>query len=115
MGQYSLFDSNPNLHLLNKIPKNDSIRTMLSNEEEYKKLLWLASGYLAEFPTDTGIFLCDIRYGGFTDTLNDHSDFFLKFRVTSENGDWQFNQYEEPFRGSIGEAFAALWLRIKGY
>lgn len=115
IGQYSLFDSDPNLHYLSVLPKHDSIRQELADEPDYKKLLWFSNGYLAEFPTDTGIFLSDIRYGGFGDTVTTHADMFMNFRVTAENGKWEFTEYREPFKGTFGEAFRRLWRRIKGY
>jgi inner membrane protein len=115
IAQYSLLDSDPNLHYVSVLPKHDSIRTMLAEEADYKKLLWFSNGYLAEFPTDTGIFLSDIRYGGFGDTVTTHSDMFMNFKVVKEDGHWKFSEYREPFKGTFGEAFRRLWRRIKGY
>ena len=51
VGLYSIFDTDPNLHYLNVIPKNDSIRLALGDEPEYKTLEWFSDGYLAAFPT----------------------------------------------------------------
>ena len=115
IAQYSLLDSDPNLHYLNVLPKHDSIRQMLADEPDYKKLLWFSNGYLAEFPTDSCIFLSDIRYGGFADTVSNHTDMFMNFKVVNDKGEWQFTEYREPFKGTIGEAFKKLWIRVLGY
>lgn len=115
IAQYSLFDSDPNLHYVNVLPKHDSIRQELAGEPDYKTLLWFSNGYLAEFPTDTGLFLADIRYGGFGDTVTSHADMFMNFKVVKENGEWKFTEHREPFQGTISEAFQRLWKRMKGY
>ena len=115
IGQYSLLDSDPNLHHLNVLPKHDSIRHMLADEPDYKTLLWFSNGYLAEFPTDTCIFLSDIRYGGFGDTVTNQADMFMNFKVVSDNGKWKFEEHQEPFKGTFGEAFKKLWIRLLGH
>ncbi len=115
VGAYSLFDSDPNLHYLSVIPKNDSIRTLLGELPGYRRIHWFSDGYLAEFPEDSVIYLCDLRYGGYGDTIRDHTDLFMNFRVTKVNGEYQFEEHREPMKDSVPIAFAKLWKRIKGY
>ena len=115
VGLYSIFDTDPNLHYLNVIPKNDSIRMALGDEPEYKTLEWFSDGYLAAFPTDSVTYLCDLRYGGIADTIHDQRDLVFNFKVKQINGVTTFTENREPPKGGIGEIFRALITRMKGY
>lgn len=115
VGQYSIFDSDPNLHYLNVFPKNDSIRLLLGTNPEYQTLEWFSDGYLASFPTDSVIYLVDLRYGGMTDTLRDQRDLVFNFKAKKENGVYTFTENREPPQAEIGELFRRLWVRMKGY
>lgn len=115
VGLYSIFDTDPNLHYLNVIPKNDSIRLALGDEPEYKTLDWFSDGYLAAFPTDSVTYLCDLRYGGIADTIHDQRDLVFNFKVKQINGVTTFTENRETPKGNIGEIFRALITRMKGY
>ena len=115
VGLYSIFDTDPNLHYLNVIPKNDSIRLALGDEPEYKTLEWFSDGYLAAFPTDSVTYLCDLRYGGIADTIHDQRDLVFNFKVKQINGVTTFTENRETPKGNIGEIFRALITRMKGY
>ena len=115
VGQYSIFDSDPNLHYLNVFPKNDSIRLLLGTSPEYQTLEWFSDGYLAAFPTDSVIYLCDLRYGGMSDTLRDQRDLVFNFKAKKVNGEYIFTENREPPQAAIGELFRRLWVRMKGY
>lgn len=115
VGQYSIFDSDPNLHYLNVFPKNDSIRLLLGTSPEYQTLEWFSDGYLAAFPTDSVTYLCDLRYGGMSDTLRDQRDLVFNFKAKKVNGEYIFTENREPPQAEIGELFRRLWVRMKGY
>lgn len=115
IGQYSLFDSNPNLHLLNEFVKNDSIHNLLKAEEEYQTLEWFSDGYLMAFPTDTAIFLTDLRFGGMGDTLRGPDDFVFKFVVKKETDGFSFEEAREQPPGEFKDLLRKFIERIKGY
>ncbi len=115
IGQYSLFDSNPNLHYLNVLPKQDSIMQVLAPYEDFQTLKWFADGYLTAMPTDSIIYLCDIRYGAMGDTVRDQRDFVFYFTAREEQGKYVFAENREPPTGEMGEMFRQLITRIKGY
>ena len=115
VGQYSIFDTDPNLHWLNVIPKNDSLDQAWSSHPDYRTLEWFSDGYLGAFPTDSVIVLTDLRYGGMTDTIRDYRDLVFKFKVHDQHGQLTFSENREPPEGSFGELFRKLWTRMLGY
>ena len=115
VGQYSLFDADPNLHYLNVIPKNDSIHQTLLPYEDYQTLLWFSDDYLAAFPTDSVLILSDVRYGGMFDTIRGPEDLVFNFKVREVNGVFEFTDSREPPRGKMSEQFSRFIKRIKGY
>ncbi len=115
VGLYSNFDSDPNLHYLNVIPKNDSIRQAYSPYEDYQTLLWFSDGYLAAYPSDSMTVLTDLRYGGITDTIKGYQDMVFNFHVEEKNGVLEFTETHEPPQGSFGEMLKKFIIRIKGY
>ena len=115
VGQYSLFDSDPNSHYLNEFPKNDSIDHLLSGYKDYKTLLWFSKGYLTSFPTDSLIILTDLRYGGMFDTIRGPQDLIFKFKAIPQNGSYEFTEFREPLQGDFNEMLMKFIIRIKGY
>lgn len=115
VGQYSIFDTDPNLHWLNVIPKNDSLQQAWSSHPDYQTLEWFSDGYLGAFVTDSVTVLTDLRYGGMTDTIRDYRDLVFKFKVHDQNGQLTFSENREPPEGSFGELFRKLWTRMLGY
>jgi inner membrane protein len=115
VGQYSIFDTDPNLHWLNVIPKNDSLHQAWSSHPDYRTLQWFSDGYLGAFPTDSVTVLTDLRYGGMTDTIRDYRDLVFKFKVHDQHGQLTFSENREPPEGNIGELFRKLWTRMLGY
>jgi inner membrane protein len=115
VGQYSIFDSDPNLHWLNNIPKNDSLHQAWLPNEDYQTLLWFSDGYLCAFPYDTMTVLSDLRYGGMVDTIRDHRDLVFNFVVKEENGKLTFSENRAPPEGDFGEMFRRFIKRMKGY
>ena len=115
VGLYSIFDSDPNLHHLNVIPKNDSLDRAWKEVKEYQTLKWFSDGYLAAYRTDSMTVLSDLRYGAIPDTIKDYHDFVFRFVVREEDGQLVFSENRESPDGKIGELFAQLWKRIKGY
>jgi inner membrane protein len=115
VGQYSIFDSDPNLHWINVIPKNDSLHQAWSNNKDYKTLEWFSDGYLGAFQYDSLTVLSDLRYGGMTDTIKDHRDLVFNFKVKEVDGQLVFSENREPPAGDIGELLKKFWTRMKGY
>lgn len=115
VGQYSIFDTDPNLHYINVIPKNDSLQEAFSAYRDYHTLRWFSDGYLAIFPGDSTTVFSDLRYGGITDTLHDYHDMVFNFLAKEENGTVTFSDYREPLHGDIGEILGKYIQRIKGY
>lgn len=115
VGLYSMLDSDPNLHHLNVIAKQDSLDRAWSVNEEYRTLKWFSDGYLAAFRTDSVTALTDLRYGAIGDTITDYRDFVFRFLVHDNHGQLIFTENREPPKGNIGVIFRNLWTRIKGY
>ena len=115
VGQYSIFDSDPNLHWINVIPKNDSLKQAWFSNKDYQTLLWFSDGYLAAFEYDTMTVLSDLRYGGIADTITDHRDLVFNFKVKEVDGQLQFTENREPPEGDIGELLRKFLKRMQGY
>jgi len=115
VGQYSIFDSDPDLHWLNVIPKQDSLHQAWLTNKDYQTLLWFSDGYLGAFKTDTNIILADLRYGGMVDTISDARDLVFRFQVREQNGALVFSENREPPGGDIGTLLKKFWVRMKGY
>lgn len=115
LGQYSLFDTDPNLHHLNVIHKNDSIHETLFPLKDYQTLLWFSDNYLAAFPTDTLLILSDVRYGGFKDTITGPEDLIFNFEVREVDGQLHFEDSRGRPTEDMGEQFKKFIQRIKGY
>ena len=115
VGQYSLFDSDPNLHHLNRIPKNDSIHQSLFPLKDYQTLLWFSDNHLAAFPSDSILILSDVRYGGFSDTIDGPEDFVFNFQVREVNGVLEFSDTRGGPPGKMSDLFKKFLRRIKGY
>jgi inner membrane protein len=115
VGQYSIFDTDPNLHWLNVIPKNDSLNRAWLPNEDYQTLLWFSDGYLGAFQYDSMTVLSDLRYGGIADTITDHRDLVFNFKVKDVDGQLMFTENREPPEGDFGELLRKFWKRMKGY
>lgn len=115
VGQYSIFDSDPNLHFINVIPKNDSLHQVYSAYPDYGTLRWFSGGYLAIFQSDTITVLSDLRYGGMTDTLSGYRDMVFNFKVEEGNDGPTFSEYRQPLPDNIGEVLRRFIVRMKGY
>lgn len=115
LGRYSIFDSDPNLHYLNTISKNDSIHQMLKDHEDYHTLQWFSRGYLAAFPQDSVTILSDIRFGGMSDTINGPTDLIFNFSVKEENGKYLFDETGGRPTGNMSDQLKKFFARMKGY
>ncbi len=115
MGQYSLFDSDPNLHYLNVLSKNDSIHQLLAPQEDYQTLLWFSKEYLTSTRTDSMIILSDLRFGSFADTVRGPEDLIFNFSVREVNGQYEFEDNGPPRQENMAEQLKKFMTRIKGY
>lgn len=115
LGQYSFLDADPKSNLLNVISKSDSIRSVLSDNEDYQTLLWFSNDYLAAFDADSILILSDLRFGSMTDTVTGPRDLIFNFKARQVNGKFQFEESREPpSGGEIGDQFRKFVKRIKG-
>jgi inner membrane protein len=113
-GLYSIFDSDPNLHYLNVVPKNDHLVNEIKHLKEYEILQWFSDGYLIHNKTDSSIVISDIRYGGMTDTISSHEDLIFNFFAEKQpDGTYHFRETRER-PDDVGEAFKSLWKRMLG-
>lgn len=113
-GLYSLFDSDPHLHYLNVIPKNDHYAAPIADMEEYHILQWFSEGYLMHTRTDTALIMSDIRFGGIRDTIESPRDLVFNFFAEQQpDGTWKFSERRERPE-DVGAAFRSLWQRILG-
>lgn len=115
VGQYSLFDSDPNFHHINVIPKQDSLIATLGTSKDLATIRWFADDYLTAFPTDSVIYLCDLRYGGMGDTIRDQRDLVFYFTAKATPDGYVFGENRQPPEEPIGVLFRKLIQRIKGY
>jgi len=114
-GLYSIFDTDPNLHYTNVVPKNDSLADQIRDTDEYAILQWFSEGYLIHTRTDSAIILSDIRFGGLSDTIRSHKDLVFNFYARRQaNGSYAFSE-SRVRPDDVGKEFRALWKRMKGH
>ena len=114
IGSYSMFDSNPNMHWINVLPKDEATLNILRPYPEYQTLNWFSDGYLLVADKDTTYELIDLRFGTLTDTIKDELDFVFKFELRLDGDEMQFRQVRNNSE-SIGETFSNLMQRVKGH
>jgi inner membrane protein len=113
-GLYSVFDSDPNLHYINIVPKGSEYAEGIRHLEEYHILQWFSEGYLMHTPTDSSLILSDIRFGGMRDTITSPNDLVFNFHATPQpDGSYEFTETRAR-PDNVGAEFRALWERIKG-
>jgi inner membrane protein len=113
-GLYSVFDSDPNLHYINIVPKGSEYAEGIRHLEEYHILQWFSEGYLIHTPTDSSLILSDIRFGGMRDTITSPNDLVFNFHATPQpDGSYEFTETRAR-PDNVGAEFRALWERIKG-
>jgi len=114
IGLYSMFDSNPNMHWINVLPKDKETIKVLAPTPEYQTLDWFSDGYLQVIDLETSYELFDLRFGGLSDTIVDGSDFVFKMVLKPVGDEMEFSQVRNNER-SMGETFRGLLTRAKGY
>ena len=114
IGLYSMFDSNPNMHWINVLPKDKETIKVLAPTPEYQVLDWFSDGYLQVVDMETSYELFDLRFGALSDTINDASDFVFKMVLKPVGDELEFSQIRNNER-TIGETFRGLVTRAKGY
>jgi inner membrane protein len=114
-GLYSNFDTDPNLHYINVIPKNDSIRQSFAKYREYQTLLWFSDGYLAATAADTMVVLTDLRYGGIQDTIQDYHDMVFNFFVQEKDNHLEVIENHDPQEGQFWDLLKKFIIRVEGY
>ena len=115
VGSYSFFDSDPLLHHINLVPKRHDLIAHISETEEVEILKWFSEGYYSVYPmSDNEWILCDVRYGGITDTITSPDDYVFTFHITEEAGTIAVDERRER-PDDFGKAFSDLFRRIKGY
>ena len=114
VGLYSMFDSNPNMHLVNTLPKHPEAVAKIDGTKEYEALYWFSDGFLQVIDRDTVFELFDLRFGPMRDTINRGSDFVFRFELVPEGDELHFRQVEER-PDDMGEAFQDFVQRVKGH
>jgi inner membrane protein len=113
-GLYSIFDSDPNLHFINVVPKDDHLANEIRHLDEYKTLQWFSDNYLIHGKTDSAIVIADIRYGGMTDTIKTPEDLVFNFYAKQQpDGSYYFSETRKR-PDDLDEAFKSLWKRMLG-
>ena len=115
MGQYSLFDSDPNFHHINVVPRNDSIQQKFVEYKDYHTLRWFSKDYLTAHDTDSMMILSDLRFGSFADTIRGPQDLIFNFSVREVDGKYIFEDNGPPRQDNMGEQLKKFITRIKGY
>ena len=114
LGLYSMYDSNPNIHVVNRIPKHPEVVAKLSAYDDYHTLMWFADGYLQATDADSAIILSDLRFGAVQDSVDLSRD--IVFRFFARPGEGTLNIREERRRPeNFREEFRALMDRVMGY
>ncbi len=114
VGLYSMFDSDPNMHWINVLPKDKEAIKFLEPYSEYQTLKWFSDGYLQVVDLDTTYELFDLRFGALSDTIKDGSDFVFNMVLRPVGDRMEFSQSRNN-KQSIGETFRGLVTRAKGY
>lgn len=113
-GLYSIYDTDPKMHVLNKLPKHHDVRKRLASSEAYQTVYWFSDGYLWAERTDTGYVLTDLRFGAIRDSIKSSEAFVFRLVLTPEGDD--FEVHEERSRpANISRELRQFIERIKGY
>lgn len=113
MGYYSLLDNPKNqIHYLRFLKNHEGLGKM-KNEDKIQRLIELSEhNYIIVNQGDTVIFN-DLRFGKLAGD-SPKPDFVFSFRLFYDaHGELQVQESPKSFDG-VGEAFAKLWVRIKG-
>ena len=115
IGLYSMYDTDPNLHMVNALPKDREAIKTLTGSHEYEVLTWFSDGYLYVVPTDSTFELFDLRFGVLTDTITSNSDFIFRFELTPEEDGYAFRQLQESTDEDLRTLLSRFVERVKGY
>jgi len=114
IGLYSMFDSDPNMHWINVLPKDKETIKFLEPYPEYQTLNWFSDGYLQVIDHDSTYELFDLRFGALSDTIKGGSDFVFNMVLRPVGNRMEFSQ-ERNSDKTMGETFRGLVQRAKGY
>lgn len=114
IGQYSLLDSRPEQNLINQIPKQPELLKTFEPYHEFQVIKWFSNGYLTAFPSDSAVYLCDLRYGGLSDTITNQKDLIFYFKAKPTGNGYSFSQSREAPDEDMKTLFKKLFTRIKG-
>lgn len=112
-GLYSLYDSKPEVGLLNRFEKDPASIEILQPHEEFQTLRWFSDDFFITRPAGDGYEFIDLRYGAMTDSLPELRDFVFRFSVLQHAGRLEVHQIEDR-PDNFGEAFGEFVERIKG-
>ncbi|MDX1476972.1 MAG: metal-dependent hydrolase [Saprospiraceae bacterium] len=114
VGLYSIRDSDPLLHVLNRLPKPEATYAWLEEFAAYRTLSWLSDGYLYPTVTDTAVILSDLRYGSLRDTITNDRDMVFSFITKPDHAHFEIEQ-RRPRPGDLAGEFKRFWDRVLGY
>lgn len=110
-GEYSLFDTRPEIDTFQIIPKNHHLVRGHENDRDLAILRWFSDDYFALRERDGRLYYYDLRFGSLPGNQKERS-FVFQFLLEMENGEIRARQSGE--RPQMDGAFRALWLRLKG-
>lgn len=113
IGLYSMYDSDPQLHMLNRLDKDFAAISELESSHEYEVLSWFSDGYLYVVPTDSTFELFDLRFGAMTDTVDSGADFVFRFELRPSDDGYEFRQVQEQPE-DFSTVFRDFVDRVKG-
>jgi inner membrane protein len=115
-GRYSIFDQKDEVLHFRRIDGNHELLKEKEDYPSYEKLRWFSNGYFGLIERDGFIQYNDLRYGLFGDERAKEENYIFYFELIEKEGDFvaQSHRGSEDETGSMKEAFAELWTRIKG-
>jgi inner membrane protein len=114
VGLYSLFDTDPNLHILNTLQKDLEATAEISDTREYEALNWFSDGYLQVTDRDSFYELYDLRFGPLGDTVSGPEDYVFRFVLKPVPEGMEFSQIRND-DGDMKERLSEFFDRVKGY
>jgi inner membrane protein len=115
---YSLLDSDSAAKAADVyfVEQNDSLLDPYRPSEDIDLLLYLTQGYYQVLPADTGVLVCDMRFGTPVGIDGGPSDFVFGFNIRRFNGEIEIKQTPRPNPdGEMAKrTISQLWERLKG-
>ncbi|MFK7969743.1 MAG: metal-dependent hydrolase [Bacteroidia bacterium] len=115
VGYYSLLDSKSTV-TFRSIPKNHALIPYEGNTDFFTCMEWVSQGYHQLEKRNDTLLWHDLRFGLIEYGMKPDSafDYPFTYKLIEENGKMVDIAQDQPNNDNLGEAFGALWERIKG-